>query len=185
MLNKKITLLFLFIFVLLTGCDNDVEINVPESIDPPVTSFQVDFDGETWVADSITATITNGITSIRAFRNDDKEIIVINLLSDQVGSYVIDPAVFIGNIIYTNTEDLNGDFSSNRDVISGIIKLTINDEVSKILAGEFFFTGSRLVQELDENEMPVLDENENPIYLEEIKDFTNGNFQNINYIEYL
>ncbi len=177
MLSKKALILLSLIFVLFTACDGDVEINVPEFIEPPNGKLQVDFDEETWIAESITATVIEGVINIKASKNNNQEIIILNLLSDQIGSYDLDPAEFRGSITYRNTEDIEDDFSS----ISGTTILDVNDIISKTLAGEFFFTGSRLVQELDENGNPVLDQNDEPIYNEELKEFTNGEFQNINY----
>lgn len=182
MLSKKIIILFSIFITLMSSCNSDVEID-PGNFEneEPISQFIVDFDGETWEADIVTATITNGVINITAFRNDNTEKVIINILSDQIGTYIISPEELVGGLLYEDNNEGGDAFVTNSNVLSGEINLQSINTVNQLLSGQFFFTGSRFIQLLDDEGNPVLDEEDNPILIEQTKDFTNGEFTNIIY----
>lgn len=183
MWNKKIIIFFSIFLVLLNSCDTDVEIVIPENFEEenPISQFKVDFNGETWNADAVFATIISGTINITALRNDNQEKVIITILSDQIGTYTISPDDFVGGMAYQDDNDGNSAFVSNPGELSGVIDLESIDVDRQLLSGKFFFTGTRFIPQLDDEGNPVLDENDNPILIEESKDFTNGEFINIIY----
>lgn len=162
------------------SCDGDVVINLGNIEEPVSAQFQVDFDGETWVADSSSAVINNGIITITAFRNNNQESIIITIQSDQVGTYILDENSNIGEITYAESPTAQLYTSVSPNPVGRIDVTDINTQ-NQLISGTFFFIGQRNVQQLDSNGNPVLDLNGNPVYDVETKNFTNGIFDNIVY----
>ncbi len=189
---QKLTFYISIITLLFTSCDSNVEINVP-FIEPPVLSnFQVDFDGETWVAETKTATILDGIITITAKANEDKEIVIINILNDQVDTYNIAVGQDVASISYNNTDEEFGLFESDPELL-GRIDLNENDTENQLLSGTFFFNGKgtmQIQQFEDDGVTPLLEEVVNPdtgditfeeVFITETKEFINGIFTHILY----
>ena len=179
MLTKKIIFFLSIIAVLFISCDTDVEINAPEFSEELTSSFKVNFNGGTWLADNATAAIIDGEITITAIKNNGQETIIINLLSDEIGLYPLASATNNGNIEYEDTQNTGGAFITSDDQFSGSINLiSINNE-DQILSGEFFFIGRRSIQQFESDGEPSVDTEGNFIFNIEEIDFTNGVFENI------
>jgi hypothetical protein len=179
---KKIVFFLVIIIATLTACDSNVEINVSDIVIDEVSNFQVDFDGQTWVAETVVTVIDNGITSIIAVRNNGEEVITISLLRVGVGSYTISAAEFVGGIAYVAATGEDAFVSDPNSVLgSGRIDITEFNTVAQLMSGQFFFTGKRFIQQFDANGDPILDALGLPVFTEEIKTFTNGIFDNLSY----
>ncbi len=173
----SVLVLILFTFI---SCSEEVEINLGNIQEPVVAQFQVDFDGETWIADRTVSVIDNGVTTITAFKNNDTESIVITLQSDEVGAYTFDNGSNIGQISYTESPSAQP-YTSTAPYPVGRVDVTEIDTQNQLISGTFFFLGTRTIQQFDANGDPVLDANGNPVYEIESKDFTNGIFNHLIY----
>ncbi len=177
---KNIVSVLIIIVFTFISCDEDVEINLGNIQEPVVAQFQVDFDGETWVADRTVSVINNGVTTITAFKNNDAESIVITLQSDEVGAYTFDNVTNVGHISYAESPTAQLYTSTDPNPI-GRVDVTEIDTQNQLISGTFFFLGTRTVQQFDVNGNPVLDADGNPVYEVQSKDFTNGIFNNLVY----
>ncbi len=187
---QKLTFYISIIILLFTSCDSNVEINAP-FIEPPIVSnFQVDFDGETWVAETKTAEIIDGEITITATKNEGKEIVIINILDDQVGTYNIAVGQNVASISYDNTDEEFGFFESDPEFL-GRIDLNENDTENQLLSGVFFFNGTMSIQQFEADGItPLLEEVVDPdtgeitfeeVFITETKEFINGIFEHIVY----
>ncbi len=126
--------------------------------------FQVDFDGQTFFADSASGTIAGGKLTIQAFRGPDGERVEIELFETFEGTYQLgltDPAGRTNAIRYT-TESANPvvwESITDGTQIQGEIDITEIDFGNGWMSGTFSFTG------YDGNG--------------EMKEFTNGQFRDI------
>ncbi|WP_298419559.1 DUF6252 family protein [uncultured Kordia sp.] len=186
---KKASLLLL-IFISLTaftceneGLDPDIEIQTTNPVDPnnpgdpnnpnnPTTgTFQVDINGETYVADMAGAAYINDVVNITAFRNNNEETITITFKANQTGIYELGVAnpgeFFVNGAGYVPEAGANGFVSAleGNMIPQGEINLLEIDEVNQTLSGTFSFTAYR-----EETAGNV-----------EVLEFTNGNFANITY----
>ena len=180
LLNNKTILIILF-SILLSSCESDVEINIGNIQEPVVAEFQVDFDGQTWIADRTEAIVNSDETIITAFKDNDQQKIVITLNDSEVNSYILDATNPVGKIEYFETPSAE---PFTTDVINpiGRIDVTERDMIHKLISGQFFAILHRLTPQVDANGNPVLDADGNPVYDDETKNFTNGIFNNIIFI---
>ena len=178
-MNKILSLLIL-ITITFISCDDEVEINIGKAqLLENQTNFEVEFDGQVYHADYVEASIVDGITVLKATKTSTKEVISISLNNDQVGVYNLSPNDNIGTIAYKkNTDDT---FSTSPTAFSGRIDLENIDYNQMKLFGSFSFIGVRMIPLLDDQGQPVLDNQGDTVYTEEIKHFTNGIFENINF----
>lgn len=177
---KKFLSILILIALTFTSCNEYAEINLGDSQLPEnQPNFQVDFDNQTFVADYTEASIVNGVTILRATKTSTKEVIVIRLNKDEVGEYTFSPNDNIGTIVYK--KDIDDAFHTSPSAFSGRVDLSNIDYVEMKLFGTFSFIGIRMIPLLDDQGQPVLDTNNNIVYTEEIKNFTNGLFENINF----
>jgi len=108
--------------------------------------FQVDFDGQTFFADTASGTIANGKLTIEAFRGPDGEKVVIELFETLEGTYSLgltDPAGRTNAIRYTtefNSPIVWGSVSDGT-IIQGQIEITEIDFGNSWISGTFSFTG--------------------------------------------
>jgi hypothetical protein len=167
-----------FLFALLTSCEDDVEINIGNIQEPVTAEFQVDFDNQTWIADRTTAIVGDNETIITGYKDNDQQKIVITLKESEVGSYIFSPNTEIGKIEYfesSTAEPFTTEFSNP----IGRVDVTSRDMVRKLITGQFFGILHRLTQQLDNQGNPILDNQGNPVFNDETKSFTNGIFNNI------
>ena len=169
-MKKFLTLLSIVIFTFVS-CD-DSEINFgEESLIENQPNFQVDFDDQTYTADYVEASIVDGITVLKAYKTSTKEYVVIVLNKDIEGQFTFSPNDNIGIISYKKDED--DTFFTSPTAFSGRVDLLTIDYQKMKLFGAFSFVGTRMI--------PTLDANGDPTYVEEIKNFTNGHFENIEF----
>lgn len=179
-MKKQIIILLSILVGLLIACDDNVEINYVAPVIPQA-NFQVDFDGETWVADTVTATIIDGEIHMIATQNATDEVVEIKLLADQEGSYNFTPTTNYGYMNYTPNVTETA-FANTSGELAGRINMDTIDVNEQLLTGTFFFVGKRSVQQFNPDGSPMIDSvtGEN-VYVQETKDFTNGIFENIVY----
>jgi hypothetical protein len=177
-MKKFLSLLSIIIFTFVS-CD-DPEINFgEESLIENQPNFQVDFDNQTYTADYVEASIVDGVTILKAYKTSTKEYVVIVLNKDIEGEFTFSPNDNIGKISYKKDED--DTFFTSPTAFSGRVDLVTIDYQKMKLFGAFSFIGVRMIPALDDEGNLILDENDNPTYEEEIKNFTNGHFENIEF----
>lgn len=178
-MKKRLTLLSIIITTLI-ACEKNIEINFGEQQLPEnQVLFQVDFDNQTYIADYVSASIVNGITILKATKTSTKEVIVISLNNDEIGEYTLSPNNEIGAVAYK--KDTDDTFNTSPTAFSGRIDLNNIDYLNNKLFGAFSFIGTRTIPLLNDQGQPILDADNNIIYTEEIKNFSNGLFKNINF----
>ena len=126
--------------------------------------FQVDFDGQTFFADTASGTISQGKLTIEAFRGPDGEKVEIELFETFEGIYQLglnNSNGMTNTIRYTTkfNDPVVWESISNGNSTEGQINITEIDFANNWISGTFSFTG------YDDNG--------------EIKEFSNGQFQNI------
>ena len=174
---KKYFSLIILVIITFISCE-DSEINLGESnLIENQTNFQVDFDGQTYHADYVDASIVDGIITMKALKVGTNEFVVITLNNDQEGLYTLSPNDNVGELKYKKDED--DTFITSPTAYSGRVDVT--QITNNKLFGSFSFIGVRMIPLLDVDENPVLDIDNNPVYTEEIKNFTNGIFSNITF----
>jgi hypothetical protein len=161
-------LLVLFTALTFTSCDTepvDSELvgNNPDTENPNNPNnpnnpagpavFKVDFDNQTYTANSTVATVGNGLTSIGGFRNNENEVVGIIIPAITSGTYTT------AIMTYDPTNEGENVFT-NMLTGTSTVTITIN-AANQTLSGTFSFTGT--------NNDGVT------------KSFTNGVFQNIPY----
>ncbi len=174
----KYTFFLITILALLLSCDDNVEINIGNITEPVTAQFQVDFDGNTWVADRTTAIVEDDQTVITGYKNNDQESVVITLNNSEVGTYIFAENTIIGKIEYFETPS-SIPFTSEIPNPIGRVDITDRDLIQHLISGSFFSILKRFTEQLDANGNPVLDANGDIVYDEESKNFTNGIFSNI------
>jgi len=175
-MKKFLSLLSIVIFTLIS-CD-DAEINFgEESLLENQSNFQVDFDNLTYTADYVQASIVNGVTILKAYKTSTKEFVVIVLNKDVEGEFTFSPDDNIGTISYKKAEE--DTFTTSPTAFSGRVDLIDIDLQKMKLFGTFSFIGVRMIPVLDIDGNVIVDTNGDPTYEEEIKNFTNGHFENI------
>ncbi len=109
--------------------------------------FQVDFDGQTFIADNISATIVSGIINITGMKSSTGEGVIITLVGNSVGTYqlgVLKNSIDIDAAAYNTNLDGTGDtWISTTDFMTaqGEITITEINEANQTISGTFFFTG--------------------------------------------
>ena len=178
--NKLNVLLVIFSFFFIS-CEDDVEINIGNIQEPVTAEFQVDFDGQTWVADRTEAVINEDATIITGYKDNDQQKVVITLNNSDVGSYVFSADNPVGKIEYFESSTAE---PFTTDVLNpiGRVDVTAKDLVRHLISGQFFCILHRLTPQVDANGNPVLDANGDPLYTDETKNFTNGIFNNIVFV---
>lgn len=177
-MKKFLTLLSIVIFTFIS-CD-DPEINFgEESLIENQPNFQVDFDNQTYIADYVEASIVNGVTILKAYKTSTKEYVVIVLNKDIEGEFTFSPNDNIGTISYK--KDTDDTFYTSPTAFSGRVDLLTIDYQKMKLFGAFSFIGIRMIPALDDAGNVILDGNGDPTYVEEVKNFTNGHFENIEF----
>ncbi len=170
---------FLSLFVLLSAftCENEplegeflnadgVDITDPDNTQ--AGNFQVDFDGQTFVADVISATILNGVMNITGLRGSDGESVILTISeNNEVGTYQlgVTNGVQVNAAAYSEQNNSNnGTWIAATDGIEsqGEVTITEIDQENETMSGTFFFTGN------------------NPSLMTS-KEFTNGVFTNVPY----
>ncbi len=180
-LFNKLSIVFVFFLSLLTSCEDDVEINIGNIQEPVTAEFQVDFDGQTWVADRTTAVINDTETIITGFKDNDQQKVVITLSNSEVGTYMADANGADAKIEYFESPTAQP-FTTEFSNPIGRVDITARDMMHKLITGQFFGILHRLTPQLDNQGNPVLDTNGNPLYDDETKNFTNGIFNNIVFV---
>lgn len=178
---KKIGLL-LSCFILLSAftCDNeplegDFETNNNENNNGNNNNnngaavFQVDFDGQTFVADQISATILEGgVMNITGLRGSNQESIILTLNGTTPGTYQlgIQDGLSINGGTYSEANGSSNVWLALTDGMTaqGEVVVTAIDTENMTISGTFQFTGT------------------NPT-IQESKEFTNGIFQNISFTD--
>ncbi len=140
--------------------------------DTPTTQtgvFKVDFDGSTYTADNIGATILDDILNISGFRGNDGEVITLTVFNPSVGTFdlgVTNGALESNAVAYNSEVNSSGSGTwvtfSDTNTPQGELVITKIDEINKTISGTFSFTGS------------------NPT-LSQTKEFTNGSFTDVVY----
>lgn len=174
---KKIGLL-LSCFILLSAftCDNeplegDFESNNNgnNNNNNPSAVFQVDFDGQTFVADQVSATVLEGgVMNITGLRGSNQESIILTMNGTTPGTYElgVQDGVFVNGGTYSEANGSSNVWLALTDGMTaqGEIVVTEIDTENMTISGTFQFTGT------------------NPIS-QESKEFMNGIFQNISFTD--
>lgn len=174
-LKSHLACAFLVSFLFLFSCNIEpYEGELPEQTTDPTENnseegdFQVDFDGETYNADTVIGTLAGGVMNITAFKGSDQESFILTLFADEPGTYQIGVTkndIEVNGVTYsTNTKTGEGDvWIGVKDFITsqGEVVITKIDEENKTMSGTFFFTGHHVNKGT--------------------KEFTNGKFTNISY----
>ncbi|MGJ8593647.1 MAG: DUF6252 family protein [Aquaticitalea sp.] len=162
------TLMMASTLLMVQSCsDSDDSNNNPPAA---AGTFQVDFDGQTYVADVVSSTIIDNNINIAGLRGTEGENVNITVFGSTVGTYQLGVTmnqVEVNGAAYIEpNNDGSGVFVSIGDgtTAQGEVVITEIDEVNLTISGTFNFTGT----------------NGNT---EEVKEFTNGSFNRIPYID--
>ena len=152
----------------ITNPDIDVDTNDPNNPNPQQGVFTVDFDGQTFTGESVSATVLNDVMNITALRNNNDEFVVLTINGSGTGTYEL--GVPFGNpplvngAVYTEQNNTSGvtwiSGTQGGTESQGEIIVTEINETNNTISGTFSFTGT------------------NPTLMES-KEFTNGTFTNI------
>lgn len=178
-MKKIVTLLCVFLICSAFQCDDEPlegefvvdlpDINNP--IDPTAGDFRVDFDGQTFVADTKQATIINEAINISGLRGSQGEILTITLQGDTEGTYQLgldsgsnvlpDGAAYVepnntGSSVWVTTP--------GSSETQGQVLISSINTINKTISGTFSFTGTNA------SLSPV-----------ETKEFINGVFTDVQY----
>lgn len=161
---------FLLIFITVFGCENEpFEGNLNEINSIERASFQVDFDGQTFMTDNTSATITDGNTlNIIGLKTNNQESITLRIFGVTEGIYnlgVINTSNQVNTAVYLAANQNSNPWQSFTDgvMVKGKVTISKIDTVKKTISGTFNFVG----QHITEGE----------------KEFVNGIFTNISFTE--
>lgn len=154
---KKIKLLpifaILFSSLIFTGCDGD-----GDSDNVPVGTFKVDFDGQTFVAETTQAIVNEEYISITGFKSGTGEVFQFTIPNGTVGTYnwngydgysIPAPLALIYNSgddsdVYIAASDEQGEFSGVENYVdTAELKITSINTSNNTITGTFKFTGIR------------------------------------------
>lgn len=163
---KQIKFIFTFLLsvTLLQSCDPSEDSNSS----PSTGTFQVDFDGQTYVADVVSATIIDDVINITGLRGPNDENVTLTVFGNSTGTYqlgVTNNQVELNGAAYIEpNNDGTGVFVALTDGVTsqGELVITEIDEANLTMSGTFQFTGVN-------------------VNTEEVKEFTNGVFIEIPY----
>ncbi len=141
-----------FILLIIASCNiepyedfiNEDE-NLPDVIQ--AGTFKVDFDGQTFVADSPVATVIDNVINITGIKTSTNEGVILTVISNAEGTYqfgVTQNQVEVNAGAYnTNLKGTGETWSSVNDFSTsqGEVTITKIDQVNKTISGTFFFTG--------------------------------------------
>ncbi|WP_121665598.1 DUF6252 family protein [Mesonia aquimarina] len=163
--NLLLNLVIVCLSVLgLQSCDNEpYEGAIGGEIPGLESNFQVDIDGETFVADQANATTTNGITTIVGIKNNG-ETVSLTLQGSGTGSYDLEQGS-LGSYIVSPTEAA---YLSSEGEESGSVNIETYNLEQMFTTGTFSFSATRILEPA-EGEEPVV----------ETVELTNGIFTNI------
>lgn len=107
-------------------------------------TFQVDFDGQTYVADEVGAQIFNDIINIVAVRGTEQELFSITLRTSTTGTFQLDGTDNDYGAVYAPSNGANGYVSLNPEdfsEVTGEVQITEIDETNHLISGNFHFKG--------------------------------------------
>lgn len=164
---KKITYItVLFIALVTFSCEKE-----PSRAISPEANFEVDFSGQTFVAERVAATVLNDLINITGFRGPNNEAIILTLGAGSEGVYRlgVQNGTILHGAAYTEENNAtNGGWVSLTDGITsqGVIIISEINRVSKTISGGFSFTGNN----------PSVGNTDSFVI-----EFANGTFENIPY----
>ena len=168
---KKIKLLALLLVsgsIGLTSCETEpvdpVLNNNNGNNENPPASFEVDFNGETFVASNTLAVMGNGMMSIGGFKTSTGEDFAIVIDGTSEGTYT-DEAVLMNYTPDAESEYSYSNLNITEGLSSGEVVITEIDTENHTISGTFNFTGWWGDEEAN---VPSIE-------------FTNGVFENIPY----
>lgn len=190
---KKINVLFLLLFALgisFTSCTKDFEDGLNynngnqeagNGNNPTgAGTFKATVGGNTFIAASSSAIVTDNFVLIAGIRTTNKDLIQITLPSNKVGTYNWANSKDQGDkfvLSYGSVDTENPFISASNEVAeffgvknytdTAIVTITAVDKTKKTISGTFQFTGFRDIGD-DKTETKII---------------TNGSFTNIPYIE--
>ncbi len=164
---KKITYLLAFFVALATlSCEKE-----PSRASLPEVEFKVDFDGQTFIADRIAATVLDNVINVSGFRGPNNESIILTISSGSEGVYqlgVANGVILHGAAYAEQNNPTNGAWVALTDGRSsqGTVIISEINEVNKTISGNFSFTGNN----------PSVGNTASFV-----REFTNGSFTNVPY----
>jgi len=169
---KKLSIL-LSLFVLFTtfNCTNEALEGEFGNENPTTGSFTVDFDGETYVADVVSAAIIGSSMNITAKRGDQEELVTITLQETTVGTYnlgLVDATTMLASsAAYSEANGSSNTWVAFTNGTESVGTITISEinEIAMTMSGTFSFTAYNGAGDA--------------------KEFTNGVFNEISYINTL
>lgn len=172
-MKKTIQLFSLFIITLISfsACENEPlegfdlnALNATQNQDSG--NFQVDFDGQTFVADQFSATISDEIINITGLRGVNGEFVTLTINGTTTGTYQlgVQSGISVNAAAYTESNTAASGWLASTDGVTsqGQVVITSIDTVNLKISGIFSFTATNFL-------------------LNETKIFTNGSFTNITY----
>jgi hypothetical protein len=168
---KSTLLLTLSTFlVLFSSCDNEpIDGGSINNDNNNLTStFTVDFDSQTFVADNIGATRTDDLITITGIRGANQETIVLTVYGVTEGTYqfAFPIGIEMNTAIYLESSNTTNFWTTIPDFVNpeslGTMIISEIDEGNQTMSGSFYFTA----QSASSNET---------------KEFTNGSFTNVSF----
>ncbi|AUC81646.1 DUF6252 family protein [Lacinutrix sp. Bg11-31] len=133
--------------------------------------FKVDFDGQTYIADVVAATVLDDAINITGLRGSNGEAVIVTITENNgVGTYQLGVTNGVQANAVAYSEANNTGFgtwiaaTTDGTVSQGEVIITEIDAVNEKISGTFSFTGNNL-----------------SLTPAETKEFTNGVFSNVSY----
>ncbi|MEN3325166.1 DUF6252 family protein [Mariniflexile soesokkakense] len=171
---NKVTFKSIFIFsilaIIIFSCNIEpYEGEIPDAISNKNQGvFKVDFDGLTYEADNIQATLLNDVFNITGFRGNSGEALTLTVFNPSLGKHalgVTNNSLETNAAAYTeanNTGSGSWVAFSQANVSQGEINITGINEIDKTISGTFYFTGTNAS-------------------ISKAKEFTKGVFTNVSF----
>lgn len=114
---------------------------------PFTGTFQVNIDGDLWIADNAAANIIDGVTNITGFKGSNGEAVIITLQTDQVGTYQFGPinGEFMLNGGAYNPGGGANAFVTDVNTPNGTVTISSIDTTNKLISGSFSFDALEFV----------------------------------------
>lgn len=169
-MNFKSIFIFSILSIIIFSCNIEPYVEeIQDNInDKNQGVFKVGFDGLTYEADNIQATLLNDVLNITGFRGDFGEAVILTVFNPSLGKHalgVTNNSLESNAAAYTeanNTGSGSWVAFSQANISQGELNITEINETDKTISGTFYFTGTNAS-------------------ISKTKEFTKGVFTNVSF----
>lgn len=168
-MNFKSIIIFSILSIIIFSCNIEPYEEIQDNInDKNQGVFKVSFDGLTYEADNIQATLLNDVLNITGFRGDSGEAVILTVFNPSLGKHalgVTNNSLESNAAAYTeanNTGSGSWVAFSQANISQGELNITEINETDKTISGTFYFIGTNAS-------------------ISKTKEFTKGVFTNVSF----